>query len=388
MRGRVAIGQPFRGGMTVGGSVLVVGAGIGGLALARALNQRGVDCVVIEKRPPTITLGMGLNLPGNAVRALSHLGVADQAVAHGMPVARREYRNSNGRLLFSTDDRLFWRGVGTPVCIRHGHLLAALRTPPTPAVLYGVRAVSVQATSRKVNVQMAGMPPTTYDFVVGADGVHSSLRPGLTGYDKTLRGSAMTKSSWRFVVENPGVDCWTVWSGAHVTFLLIPVGNGDVYGYAASTRGGMTGTDPTWLAQAFTGFAEPVTTVIATLLTGAGHLHHSLVEEVRIPTWHRGRLVLIGDAAHATGPVWAQGAAMAMEDALVLADVLARQADWSTVGETFERLRRARVDHVQAATHKMSRLAKLPTWLRDAGAPLLGPRAYREAYESLRFDPL
>ena len=72
----------------------------------------------------------------------------------------------------------------------------------------------------------------------------------------------------------------------------------------------------------------------------------------------------------------------------VLADVLARQADWSTVGETFERLRRARVDHVQATTDKMSRLARLPTWLRDAGAQLLGPRAYREAYEALRFDPL
>src|SRR6478735_3647692 len=74
------------------------------------------------------------------------------------------------------------------------------------------------------------------------------------------------------------------------------------------------------------------------------------------------------------GPVWAQGAAMAMEDALVPADVLARQADWSTVGERFERLRRARVDHFQATTHKMSRLARLPTWLRDAGDLLLGPR--------------
>lgn len=371
-----------------GGSVLVVGAGVGGLALARALSQRGVECVVVEKRPSTNTLGMGLNLPGNAVRALTHLGVVDETVAHGVPVTRREYRNGNGRLLFATDDLSFWRGVGTPLCIRRGHLLEALRTPPTAAVLHGVRAISAQANGGQVEIQMDGMPTTTYDFVVGADGVHSVLRPALNGHDTAPRGSAMTSSSWRFVVGNPGVECWTVWSGADATFLLIPVGNGEVYGYAASTRGGTTGTDPSWLAHAFAGFAEPVTTVIATLLTGAGQLHHSLVEEVRIPTWHRGRLVLIGDAAHSTGPVWAQGAAMAMEDALVLADVLARQKNWSTVGETFERLRRPRVDHVQATTDKMSRLARLPTWLRDAGAPLLGPRAYREAYERLRFDPL
>lgn len=374
--------------MRVDGSVLVVGAGIGGLALARALSLRGVECVVVEKRPSTNTLGMGLNLPGNAVRALTHLGVVDEAVAHGVPINRREYRNGKGRLLFATDDLGFWRGVGTPLCIRHGYLLEALRTPPTAAVRHDVRAVSALANDGQVEVRMVGMPTTTFDFVVGADGVHSAMRSALIGHDTAARGSAMTSSSWRFVVRNPGVDCWTVWSGAEATFLLIPVGNGEVYGYAASTRGGTTGTEPNWLSIAFAGFAEPVTTVIATLLSGAGQLHRSLVEEVRIPTWHRGRMVLIGDAAHATGPVWAQGAAMAMEDALVLADVLARQEDWSTVGEMFERLRRARVDHVQATTDKMSRLARLPTWLRDAGAWLLGPRAYREAYETLRFDPL
>ena len=76
-----------------------------------------------------------------------------------------------------------------------------------------------------------------------------------------------------------------------------------------------------------------------------------------------------------------------MEDALVLAEVLAVTSDWSEVGEAFERARRARVDHVQTVTDKMSRLAGLPTWLRDLGAPVLGPRAFRAAYGPLRVDP-
>ena len=184
-----------------------------------------------------------------------------------------------------------------------------------------------------VEVQLAGMTSTTYDLVVGADGVHSILRTAIAGDDAVLRRSAMTGSSWRFVVANPGVDCWTVWSGAAATLLLIPVGDGDVYGYASSTRGGATGDDKGWLAETFAGFARPVGDVIAALLSGGGQLHHSLVEEVRLPTWHRDRLVVIGDAAHATGPVWAQGAAMAMEDALVLAEVLAVTSDWSKVGK-------------------------------------------------------
>jgi len=372
----------------VGASVLVVGAGVAGLALGRALTQRGVDCTVVERRRPTNTLGMGLNLPGNAVRTLRHLGVLDQTQSHGAPVSRREYRNSKGRLLFSTDDAAFWTGVGQPHCIRHGHLLEALRTPPTATTLHGVEVVSARPSGGRMAVQMADGDLTMCDFVVAADGVHSKLRSAIADDNSAVGRSAMTQSSWRFIVGNPGVDCWTTWSGARATFLLVPVGNSEVYGYASSTRGETTGSDPGWLAQTFADFTAPVTTVIAALLAGFGEMHHARVEEVRIPTWHSGRLVLIGDAAHATGPVWAQGAALAMEDALVLADQLAHHTDWSTVGPAFEAARRARVEHVQKATDQMSNLAKLPTWLRAIGAPFLGPRAYREAYEALRSNPI
>ena len=117
-----------------------------------------------------------------------------------------------------------------------------------------------------------------------------------------------------------------------------------------------------------------------------GELHHAPTNEVRLEHWHYGRLVLIGDAAHATGPVWAQGVAMALEDALVLGELLALTPaeHWEEVGPTFERLRRPRVEHVQSATDKMSRLAALPGWLRDLIAPILGPKNYRAAYAPLR----
>jgi 2-polyprenyl-6-methoxyphenol hydroxylase-like FAD-dependent oxidoreductase len=365
-------------------SILVVGGGIAGRAVARVLARHGLGCTVVERRE-SVGRGMGVNLPGNAVRALAELGVPDQALTSGMPVRRREYRNGRGRLLFAVDDEHFWRDVGRPVCVRHGDLLEALALPEA-ATLEHAQAMAARPTPAgvEVEVELEGAPsPRHVDFVIGADGVHSGMREAVAV--DGLRPSSMTGSSWRFVAANPGIDCWTAWAGRDETFLLIPVGEGRVYGYAARTRGGNTGSDRSWLARAAEGFPEPVSAAVTQALQGS-ELHHGRVDEVRLEQWHNGRLVLIGDAAHATGPVWAQGVAMALEDAQILGALLALTPaeHWAGVGPAFERLRRPRVEHVQWATDKMSRLAALPGWLRDASAPLLGPRSYRAAYAPLR----
>jgi 2-polyprenyl-6-methoxyphenol hydroxylase-like FAD-dependent oxidoreductase len=366
----------------VTGSVLIVGGGIAGRATARVLAQGGLGSTVIEQRG-SVPLGMGVNLPGNAVRALAELGVPAEALQSGLPVRRREYRNRRGRLLFAVDEDRFWDGVGQPVCVRHGDLVDALALPEV-TTLEHVHTVGARPTSDDVEVHLEAVPsPRHFDFVVGADGVHSTMRE--TVAKDGLRPSSMTRSAWRFVGGNPGVDCWTAWSGPDETFLLIPVAENLVYGYAARTRGGDTGPDRSWLTQAAEGFPEVVGAAVA-LALHSGELHHAAVDEVRLEQWHQGRLVLIGDAAHATGPIWAQGVAMALEDALVLGRLLASTPThaWAGVGLQFERLRRPRVGHVQSATDKMSRLAALPGWLRDVSAPVLGPRSYRGAYAPLR----
>jgi 2-polyprenyl-6-methoxyphenol hydroxylase-like FAD-dependent oxidoreductase len=364
--------------------LLVVGGGIAGFGLVRALSMRGVSCTLVERLPAPPGAGLGLNLPGNALGALAALGLAEKVVDRGVRIRRREYRNRTGRLLFAVDEEAFWGQVGPSVCLRRGDLLDVLRasTPEVPP-RWGTALVLAELVDEGVRVRLESGPAETYDFVVGADGVHSAVRRALLPTDPLGR-SRMTEASWRFTAPNPGVDGWTVWSGAQGTFLLIPVDAEHVYGYASTTRGGGAGGDPRWLGETFAGFPGPVVTTVAALLDDPGRLYHSPVEEVRSERWSRGRLVVIGDAAHATGPVWAQGAAMALEDALVLADLLAARDDWTGVGAEFERLRRPRVAHVQAATDKMSRLAGLPGRLRDLVAPVLGPRTYREAYGPLR----
>ena len=203
-----------------------------------------------------------------------------------------------------------------------------------------------------------------FDFVIGADGVHSAIRGAIA--DDALRPSSMTGSSWRFIADNLGVDCWTAWSGRQRDLPADPRRGRARLRYAARTRGGQTDADPSWLTRAAAGFPEIVGAAVDRAVT-AGELHHAAVDEVRLERWHHGRLVLIGDAAHATGPVWAQGVAMAVEDAIVLGGLLASTPtdDWTRVGAEFERLRRPRVEHVQAATDRMSRLAAMPGLLRD-----------------------
>ena len=366
------------------GGVLVVGGGIAGFGLARALSLRGVSCALVERLAAPPGQGVGLNLPGNALRALSALGLADEVARRGVRIRRREYRNQAGRLLFAVDEQALWGAVGPSVCLRRGDLLGILRAHTGEVTQrWGSPVVAAESVDDGVRVEFGSGATETHDFVVGADGVHSALRRAVIPEDN-LRRSLMTEASWRFIAPNPGVDCWTVWSGGRGTFLLIPVDEQQVYGYASTTRGGAASDDPQWLAATFASFPEPVAGTITAVLDDPGQLYYSPVEEVRCQRWSRGRLALIGDAAHATGPVWAQGAALALEDAIVLADLLAERGDWSGVGAEFERMRRPRVAHVQAATDKMSRLAALPSRLRDMVAPVLGPRTYRDAYRPLR----
>jgi 2-polyprenyl-6-methoxyphenol hydroxylase-like FAD-dependent oxidoreductase len=254
---------------------------------------------------------------------------------------------------------------------------------PEGTVRWNTAVTSLTQADGGVEVGFADGTKSGWDLVVGADGVRSAVRSAAFGA-ATTRAALLSAASWRFMAPDPGVDRWVVWISAHATLLLIPVDRNEVYGYASATRGGPVDADPEWLRSTFGGFPDPVPSVVKAVLEQPGSLYHSPVEEVRIPEWSRGRTVLIGDAAHATAPVWAQGAALAVEDALVLADLLATRSDWSAVGAEFERVRRPRVAHVQAMTDRMSRAARVPLWIRDRILPRLGPRTYRETFEPLK----
>ncbi len=366
------------------GQVLIVGGGIAGLSLACALRQRDIAFVVVDRHDASRDAGLGLNLPGNAIQALRRLDPGGNLNRRGMPIHRREYRNAKGRLLFAVDEAAFWGSAVTSRCVRRGDLLDLLRAGVAPeSIRWNTTVANVEPHPGHAEVRFDDDHTETYGLVVGADGVRSAVRQAVPGR-RDLRPATLTTASWRFVVPSTAVRCWSVWLGSDATLLTIPVDTHHVYGFASATRGGPVGSDPRWLASTFAGYADPVPHIVAAALAEPSSLYHSPMEEVRAERWSYPRTVLIGDAAHATAPVWAQGAALAIEDALVLADLLATDGDWAAVGVEYERRRRPRVSHVQTMTDRASRIAGLPGWLRDMVAPVVGPRSYREAYGPLR----
>ncbi len=361
--------------------VLVVGGGIAGLATAAALQQRAVRVTVFERRSELDDAGLGLNLPGNAIAALRLLGLGDTVDRLGAPIRRREYRNHKGRLLFAVDETAFWGPGAQPRCATRRELHAALRGLLAPGTLRtGDTVRDTTMTPHDVRVTLTTGATEVGGVLVGADGVHSTVRDRVTG-GRSARPALLSPASWRFVAPNPGIDCWTAWTGGSGTAVLIPLPGGRVYGWLSADA---EAVEFARAVDAFAGFPSVVRESLAAAITEPDPPFWSPLEEVRPAVWTSGRAILAGDAAHAVSPVWAQGAAMAVEDALAIADLMVDGAQWPRAGQEFAVRRRARVGHVQRMTDRFTRVARLPPSLRDLAAPVIGPLSYRAAYGVLR----
>ena len=366
------------------GPIVVVGGGISGLAAASAMSARGIAVAVLERRRTSVDAGLAINLPGNAVRAVEALGLIDGLEGLGRPIRRREYRTSAGKLLFEIDEERFWGGRYCSRAVRRGALLSLLELSlPSGTLRTDVEVEGVEDKGDRVDAMLVGGDIVTGRLLVGADGIGSRLRSRLQLGER--RQSGLAGTSWRAMIANPGVDCWSLWQSPDCVILLMPVDEHDVYLWASLP----TERFPTYdkLLVAADRFPSVVRSAIASTLREGTKLVASPLEEVHCRAWSKGRQLLIGDAAHAMAPVWAQGAALGLEDALVLADLIDHQADPIDVLAIFEARRRPRVAHVRTATSRMSRTASMPGWLRDLMLPSMGPRAYRSAYEPLRRLP-
>jgi 2-polyprenyl-6-methoxyphenol hydroxylase-like FAD-dependent oxidoreductase len=135
----------------------------------------------------------------------------------------------------------------------------------------------------------------------------------------------------------------------------------------------------------FADYVEPVPTLLAA--SGAAHVHGAPVEEVTLRRWSRGTVLLIGDAAHATSPNMAEGAAMALEDAIVLADTLAGERTITEALRAYDERRRVRTGWVLAQTHRRDRSRGLPPVIRNAVLRRTGRRLFAAGYAPLHNQP-
>ncbi len=361
--------------------VLIVGAGIAGLALARALLQRGITAEVVERVSEWEASGAGLYLPGNAVRALRELGIGSAVAQRANPIKRQRLLDHRGRLLADIDVDMLWDGVGGCIAIHRAALHEALLEGTADVhIRLGVSVTGLE-DGEAPRVSFSDGSTGTYDLVVGADGVHSTIRSlALGGAPATNVGQA----SWRFIADDvAGITDWTVLLGRGRAFLTVSLGGGVVYCYAdVSTSDPAGSASEDWRAR-FADFAEPV----PGLLDRAADAYFAPIEEVAPPAWTAGRVVLVGDAAHASSPNMAQGAAMAVEDALVLAEMLTADVAVDSALAGYVERRQARVTWVQEQTQRRDRTRSLPSVVRNLTLRLAGERIFRSNYGPLRDLP-
>ena len=192
------------------------------------------------------------------------------------------------------------------------------------------------------------------------------------------------QASWRFLAEGfPEIGDWTVMLGRGRAFLTVALGEGSVYCYADVNSSEPADARGAEWRELFVDFADPV----PRLLQHAGDAYFAPIEEVVPPARAARRVVLVGDAAHATSPNMAQGAAMALEDALVLADVLATSQDIEEALTQYQRRRAARIAWVQDQTHRRDRTRSLPSIVRNMTLRLVGERIFHSNYRPLREPP-
>lgn len=363
--------------------ILIVGAGIGGLTLARTLVDKGFDVRVIE-RLSGVDRGTGIYLPGNAMRALADLGVADRVVAAGRVNRRRRYLTAGGRVLFEVDVERFWQRVAPPVGVHRNDLHAAL-LDNLPNVRADVGLVGLRQDPGGVEVTLSDGRQVACDLVVGADGVHSSVRELVFGAG-AVRPASLGRVSWRFVVPNViDVDCWTVWTGSRALLLTVPIDDQRIYVFVSPSvreRPDPRGHDR--FLAAFDGFCPPARRVAEMVGQKLDEGFFSPLEEVDQRPWSQGRVVLIGDAVHAMAPTMAQGAALAIEDALVLGSMLTGGVPLTDVGQAFEQHRRRRVEWVRKHTERQAKVLNLPYWLRNTSARVIGKRLWMQSFSRLR----
>jgi 2-polyprenyl-6-methoxyphenol hydroxylase-like FAD-dependent oxidoreductase len=312
-------------------SVLVVGAGLAGAGTAIHLASRGVAVDLIEIKPEVSALGSGITLQGNALRELRSLGVWDQVLAAGYAFDVTGFRAPDpaGTVLFEVPDAKTGgpdlpavMGMPRPELAR---ILADRATEVGVKVRFGTTFTELAQDDDGVDVTFSDGSTGRYDLVVGADGIRSWTRRAL---GINLETKSVGMGIWRAFGPRPASVTRTdlYYGGPSYIAGYCPTGEDSLYAYIVEDAQDRSALSPEeqlatmkQLSQAYHGPWDE----IRETLTDPERVNYTWFEtHVLERPWNRGRVVLIGDAAHTCPPTIAQGGAMALEDAVVLAELL------------------------------------------------------------------
>jgi 2-polyprenyl-6-methoxyphenol hydroxylase-like FAD-dependent oxidoreductase len=345
-------------------TALMVGGGIAGLSAAIALARAGVDCEVVELADAPG--GASLALSGRATDALAELGVYDECHALGTPFPPEsrvmDQHDAAGRLISQGPKRPRWPGARTPVGVHRPVFLTTLEQAARRLgvrVRRGVTTGSTEEHDNGVSVTFTDDRQARYDLVVGADGIGSRTRARL--FPDGPRPAYSGQYSFRWMISGPPVEGegWYLGPLGRLGFYHLP--GGLVYVAAVvdlPERVRLSDEDVfAMFTRLLDSYTAPAVVELRRRLARDADLIARPFEWVLLPgPWHRGRTVLIGDAAHATTAHMGMGGGMALEDAVVLGRCVAEAADLPAAFGAFMARRRSRVATVVETSVRLSEL--------------------------------
>lgn len=359
--------------------ILVVGGGIGGLTTTVALRRAGFAVDVVEKNPRWDVYGVGMIQPPNALRVLDELGLAEACVAAGHPMfgdkawlADGQTRIGDNAWPHLVDGLPPGNGIARPALHR---ILQDTVLGSGADVRTGVTLTTLDDDGAGVTVGFTDGGRREYDLVIGADGMRSQVRSMVFGPE--IQPKFTGQVCWRYNLPRiPDLEHIWVYIGATGTAGFVPLGPDLMYmlmiekppageplrlpveGLAAKMR------------ERLTQFSGPVAEYKDQIVDDAAVVYRP-VENVVLPApWHRGRVVIVGDAAHATSPHCGQGAAQAIEDGLVLTQELQAKA---TLDEAFAAFMERRYDRCRFIVEGSEAIG---AWEQDHSLPI-DPNAKR-----------
>jgi salicylate hydroxylase len=373
--------------------ILVAGAGLGGLVAALALLRDGHEVQVFEQARQLGEVGAGLQLSANATRVLSLVGVDDAVRAVASVPAGKQVR------LWNTGQRWKLFDLGQESVAEYGHpyytlyrpdlhavLVDAVRKLAPEAIVLGARVAGFEQGDPRVTLVLEDGQRLAADLLVGADGVHSRIRQGLFGHDAPTFSGCL---AWRGVIDAAKLPAHlrepvgTNWVGPGGHVIHYPLRRGELVNFVGVVERS-DWTVESWTsagsteecARDFPGWNEDVHTLIASMQQP---YKWALMVREPMQQWTRGRVTLLGDAAHPTLPFLAQGACMAIEDGAMLARCLRETADPQQALRRFQDARVERTTRIVQGSAANTRRFHNPALASAQGAVEYVDREWNEA---------